>query len=127
MLLEKAGLIKLKSGVGIQATVFDIIDNPKNLQFRELEAAQIPRALPDVDAAAINTTYAVSAGLDPVNDPIYTEDKDSAYVNILAVKRERLNDPLLQELVKAYHSKEVADYVEEKYKGSLVLGFTVPQ
>ncbi|HPQ11329.1 MAG TPA: MetQ/NlpA family ABC transporter substrate-binding protein [Bacillota bacterium] len=120
-------MIKLKSGVGIQATVFDIIDNPKNLQFRELEAAQIPRALPDVDAAAINTTYAVSAGLDPVNDPIYTEDKDSAYVNILAVKRERLNDPLLQELVKAYHSKEVADYVEEKYKGSLVLGFTVPQ
>ena len=120
-------MIKLKSGVGIQATVFDIIDNPKNLQFRELEAAQIPRALPDVDAAAINTTYAVSAGLDPVNDPIYTEDKDSAYVNILAVKRERLNDPLLQELVKTYHSKEVADYVEEKYKGSLVLGFTVPQ
>lgn len=127
MLLEKAGLIKLTPGVGIEATVFDIVSNPKKLQFRELEAAQIPRVLPDVDAAAINTTYAVSAGLDPASDAIYTEDKDSAYVNILAVRKDDVNDPLLEELVKAYHSHEVADYIEEKYKGSLVLGFTVDE
>lgn len=125
MLLEKAGLIQLKSGVGIEATVFDITANPKRLQFKELEAAQLPRVLDDVDAAAINTTYAVSSGLDPLKDAIYTEDKDSAYVNILAVKKDRVNDPLLKELVEAYHSKEVAEFVEKKYAGSLVLGFDI--
>lgn len=124
MLLENAGLIKLKPGIGIEATVFDIASNPKKLQFVELEAAQLPRALPDVDIAAINTTYAVSAGLDPVKGPIYTENKDSAYVNIIAIRKND-NNPLFEELIKAYHSKEVADYVTSKYAGSLVLGFTV--
>jgi len=127
MLFEKAGLIKLKDGVGLEATLFDIVSNPKNLQFKELEAAQLPRVLPDVDIATINTTFAIQAGLDPLKDAIYSEDKDSLYVNIIAVRAKDVGNPLLKELVEAYHSKEVADYVNKKYAGSLVLGFTEPK
>lgn len=125
VLLEKAGLIKLRPGLGIQATVFDIIDNPKNLIIKELDAAQLPRALEDVDAAAINTNYAVEAGLNPVKDSIYLEGADSPYVNILAIRKGEENRPLLQELVKAYHSQQVVEFVNEKYKGSLIPGFEI--
>lgn len=126
MLFEKAGLIKLKEGIGLEATVYDIVENPKRLQFKELEAAQLPRVLPDVDVAAINTTYAIQAGLDPIKDAVYMEDKDSAYVNIIAVRKEDLDNLLLQELVRAYHSQEVADFVYSKFGNSLVLGFSLP-
>ena len=125
VLLEKAGLIKLRPGLGIQATVFDIIDNPKNLIIKELDAAQLPRTLADVGAAAINTNYAVEAGLNPVKDSIYLEGTDSPYVNILAIRRGEENRLLLQELVRAYHSQKVVDFVSEKYKGSLIPGFEI--
>lgn len=123
VLMEKAGLIKLKPGLGIKATVFDIVENPRNLIIKELDAAQLPRALEDVDIAAINTNYAIEAGLNPVRDSIYLEGTDSPYVNILAVRKGDENKPLLQALVNAYHSQRIIDFVTKKYEGSLIPGF----
>ncbi|MBO8127284.1 MAG: MetQ/NlpA family ABC transporter substrate-binding protein [Firmicutes bacterium] len=125
VLLEKAGLIKLRPGAGIEATVYDIVENPKNLVFKELDAALLPRALDDADAAAINTNYAVEAGLDPAKDPIYREGPDSPYVNIIAVRKGEEDRPIFKELVRAYHSQAVVDFVNKKYKGSLIPGFEV--
>lgn len=125
VLLEKAGLIKLRPGVGIKGTVYDIIENPRRLVIRELDAAQLPRALEDVDVAAINTNYAIEAGLNPVRDAIYLEGADSPYVNILAVRAGDENRPELQALVRAYHTQKIVDFVREKYEGSLIPGFEV--
>lgn len=125
VLLEKAGLIKLRPGVGVKATAFDIAQNPRDLVIKELDAAQLPRALEDVDAAAINTNYAIEAGLNPVRDSIYLEGSDSPYVNILAVRKGDESNPLLLALVRAYHSQEVIDFVTQKYDGSLIPGFEV--
>ena len=77
-LLEKAGLIKLKEGAGFKATLADVVDNPKHLQFKELEAAQLPRSIDDLDAATITMNYVMSAGLDPAKQGIFLEDKDAA-------------------------------------------------
>lgn len=123
VLLESAGLIKLTPGVGWKATVFDIVSNPQGLKIVELEAAQIPRALDDVDLAFINTNYAMSAGYIPGRDAVFMERADSPWVNIIAVKAGRENDPALLDLVAAYHSKTVVDYVAQKYEGSLFPGF----
>lgn len=86
LLLQQAGLLKLKDGVGVTAQVTDIVSNPKNLQIKELEAAQIPRSLKDVDLAAVNTNYALNAGLNPVKDAVLVESKDSPYANVIAVQ-----------------------------------------
>lgn len=123
VLLETAGLIKLQDGVGWKATVFDIVSNPLGLRIVELEAAQIPRALDDVDLAFINTNYAMEAGYVPARDAVFLERADSPWVNILAVKAGRENDPALLDLVEAYQSEAVVRYVESKYPGSLVPGF----
>jgi D-methionine transport system substrate-binding protein len=118
LLLEKAGLIGLKPNIGIQATVADIVDNPKNFNITELEAAQIPRSLEDIDCAAINTNYAMTAGLLPNKDAMVLEDADSPYANILAVQSAKKDSPAIQKLIKAYHSDEVKSFVEEHFKGS---------
>ena len=123
VLLESAGLLKLKPGVGWKATVSDIVSNPQGLKIVELEAAQIPRALDDVDLAFINTNYAMSAGYIPGRDAVFMEKADSPWVNIIAAKAEREKDPALLDLVAAYHSKAVVDYVAQKYAGSLFPGF----
>ncbi|HMM21780.1 MAG TPA: MetQ/NlpA family ABC transporter substrate-binding protein [Selenomonadales bacterium] len=120
LILEKANLIKLKPGAGIKATVADIADNPKNVNIKELDAAQIPRSLDDLDAAAINTNYAMVAGLVPTRDAIALEDADSPYANLIAVRTKDKDDPVFQKLLKAYRSPEVKQWVEEKYKGSFV-------
>ena len=85
LLLEENGYIKLKDGAGITATVLDIVENPKNIEFSEVEAAQLPNLLPDVDYAVINSNYAISAGLNPTKDALALEGSSSAYANILAV------------------------------------------
>ncbi|WP_169087462.1 MetQ/NlpA family ABC transporter substrate-binding protein [Paenibacillus sp. PL91] len=115
ILFENAGLIKLKEGVGIKATVRDIAENKLNLKFEELDAAFIPKALGDLTAAVINTNYAVEAGFVPTKDAIFIEPKDSPWVNIIAVRTEDKDKPIFQRLIKAYHSDQVKKFVEEKY------------
>ena len=118
MILEKAGLLKLKDNVGLNATVSDIKENPKHLQIKELEAAQVPLSLTDVEFAVINTNYAVSAGLVPTTDALALEDANSPYANILVIQSKDKDKPVYQKLIKAYHSDEVKKYVEEHFKGA---------
>ena len=122
-LLESAGLIRLKAGVGVSATVLDITTNVKRLRFRELEAAQLPRALADVDAAIINTNYALDAGLNPLKDALLLEDKRSPYANLLAAKPATLRNPDYLKLVKALQSPEVKAFILKKYSGAVVPAF----
>ncbi len=120
LLLEDNGIIDLTDGVGTKASVADIIDNPKNLQIVEIDAAQLPRALPDVDAAGINTNYAEQAGLDPVNDPILRESPKGPYVNVIAVRSEDKDAPWVKALVEAYHSDEIRDFVATTFNGAVL-------
>lgn len=120
LLLQKQGLITLKPNVGLTATPQDIVSNPKNLQIKELDAAQIPRSLDDVDAAAINTNYAMTAGLVPTKDALVLEDANSPYANVIAVRTQDKDNPAIQKLIKAYQSPEVKKFVEEHFKGSVV-------
>lgn len=123
LLLQKAGLLKLKDGVNEKATVQDIAENPHNFKFQEVEAAQVPRTLEDVDAAVINTNYAMQVNLVPTKDALFMEDNTSPYVNILAVRDGDENRPEIQALIKALQSKEVKDFINEKYKGAVVPAF----
>jgi len=123
MLLEKAGLLKLKEGVGIKATVQDIIENPRNLTIVETEAAMLPRSLEDVAIAVINSNFAMEAKLNPVKDAIFIEPKDSPYANIIAVRKGDEKRPEILKLVKALQSPEVKKFIEEQYKGAVVPAF----
>ncbi|NEW07562.1 MetQ/NlpA family ABC transporter substrate-binding protein [Paenibacillus sp. SYP-B3998] len=120
ILFERAGLIKLKEGVGVKATVRDIVENPKKLKFKELEAPFIPKALPDLAAAVINTNYAVDNGFVPTKDAIFLEPKDSPWVNVIAVRTADKDKPVFQRLIKAYHSDEVKKLVVDKYGSYIV-------
>ena len=120
LLLQDQGYIKLKDGAGITATVLDITENPKNIEFSEVEAAQLPNVLQDVDYAVINSNYAISAGLNPTKDALALEGSSSAYANILAVKEGNEENPLVKALIAALSSKQVADYIAEKYDGSVI-------
>lgn len=123
LLLQAQGLIKLKDPSDILATARDVSENPKNLRFRELEAATLPRVLPDVDIALINTNYALEAGLNPVNDALFLEGEDSPYANLVATTEAKKDDPAVQKLVKALQTDAVRDFIQEKYKGSIVTAF----
>ena len=120
LLLERQGLIELDPGAGITATVFDIISNPHNLQFSELEAAQLPRVLPDVDLAIINTNYALEAGLVPMTDALFIEDAESPYVNIVVVRTADVDREDLAKLSEALLTDKVRDFIIEQYKGAVV-------
>ena len=120
LLLQEKGYIKLKDGAGITATVNDIEENPHNIKFNELDAAQIPNVLKDVDYAVINSNFAISAGLNPVKDSLAIEGSSSAYSNILAVKEGTENSDSVKALKAALESKQVADYISEKYDGAVV-------
>ena len=119
-LLAANGIVKLREGAGVTAGVADIVDNPKKYRFVELDAAQLPRSLPDVDAAAVNNNYAVQAGLDPVRDAILKETADGPWVNILAVREEDKDKPWVATFVKAYQSEAVKKFIAEKFKGAYV-------
>jgi D-methionine transport system substrate-binding protein len=123
LLLQKEGLIKLKDAAGLTQTPRDIVDNPKSLKFVELDAAQLPRTLQDVDFAIINTNFALKASLDPLNGTLFAEDKDSPYANVLTVRPDNQNDPAIQELAKALNSPEVKKFLEDTYKGAIVPAF----
>lgn len=123
LLLEQEGLIKLNEGAGLTATVLDIAENPKNLTIQEVEAAQLPRILPDVDLAAINGNYALQSGLQ-VSDALAVEgsqsDAANAYVNVIAVKEGNELSEKTQALVKAITSDSVKAYIESTYNGAVV-------
>ena len=123
LLLAKAGVITLKDNNDIKATVQSIVENPKNIQFQEVDAAQLPRVLDDVDAAVINTNYAMQAGFVPEKDALMIEDSTSPYVNIVAVREGYENRPEIQALMKALRSDTVKKFIEEKYKGAVVPAF----
>ena len=120
LLLEEKGYIKLKDGAGITATINDIEENKKNIVFKEVEAAQLPNVLKDVDYAVINSNYAIEAKLNPVKDSLAIEGSSSAYSNILAVKEGEENSDKIKALKAALESKKVADFISEKYSGAVV-------
>ncbi|GAA4409764.1 MetQ/NlpA family ABC transporter substrate-binding protein [Quisquiliibacterium transsilvanicum] len=120
LVLQEKGLIKLRPEAGLKATPLDVISNPKKLRFVELDAAQLARALDDLDAAAINTNYALSAGLQPGKDSIAQEGAKSPYVNILVVREQDKDKPWVAKLVAAYHSDAVRQFVKTEFKGAVL-------
>jgi D-methionine transport system substrate-binding protein len=124
LLLQSAGLLKLKAEAGITATPLDIVENKLGLKFREIEAASLPRVLTDVDAAIINGNYAIPAGLKANQDGLFVEGADSPYVNVIAVKAGREQDAAIVALVKALQSQTIKDYVAKTYpNGEVVVVF----
>jgi len=122
-LLEKNGIIKLKEGAGINGTVKDVVENKKNVKFKEVEAAMLPRVLEEVDLALINTNYALEAKLVPTKDALFIEDKESPYANYLVARPDNKDSDAIQKLVKALNTPEVKKFIEEKYKGAIVPAF----
>ena len=120
LLLQDLGLLKLAEGTGLVPTVLDITENPKNFTFLELDAAQLPRALPDAAAAIINTNYALAAGLNPNDDTIAREKADSPYANVIVVRQGDESAPWLATLIEAYHSPEIKEFINEHYEGSVI-------
>jgi D-methionine transport system substrate-binding protein len=123
LVLQDKGLIKLKPDAGLKATPLDVIDNPRKLKFVELDAAQLPRSLDDLDASAINTNYALSAGLQPNKDAIAQEAAKSPYVNLIAVREQDKDKPWVAKLVKAYQSEEIRKFIQTEFKGAVLAGF----
>ena len=124
LLLQQEGILTLKDGAGIEATVYDIVDNPKNIQIIEMEAAQLTLSLGDVDLAVINGNYALADGLNPATDALAIEDAsgDAAqyFANLVGVKEGRQNDEAIKALVAALQSQEVKDFINGKYNGAVV-------
>ena len=123
LLLQQAGLITLKDGGSVKSSVADITGNPKNLEIRELEAAQIARSLNDVDVAAVNTNYAIPAGLNPQKDAVVVESIDSPYANVIAVRTDDVNNETYKKLLSIYQSEPVRKFIQEEFKGSIVPAF----
>ena len=123
LLMQKNGLIKLKDGAGLTATPRDIIENPKKIEIKELEAAMLPRQLAQFDFALINTNYALAAKLNPLKDALFIEDKESPYVNVLVARPDNVNSPAMKKLIAELSSPEMKKFIEEKYKGAIVPTF----
>ena len=123
LLLEHQGLIELREGAGLLATVRDIVGNPQNIKIVELDAAQLPRSLDDVDLAIINTTYASSINLTPERDGIFVEDKESPYVNLIVAREDNVQSINIQNFVKAYQTEDVYQAAKDIFKGGVVKGW----
>ena len=123
LLLETQGLIKLADSTNLSSTPNDIVENPKNLEFVEMEAAQIPSSLADVDLAVINSNYALGAGLNPTEDALVLESAVSPYVNVLVVKEGNEEAPAVLALIEALHSDTIRTYIEETYGGAVIPAF----
>lgn len=122
ILLQNEGYIKLRSKTDLAQTPRDVVKNPKNLRFQEVEAPQLPRILQDVDFAIINTNYALEGKLDPKN-ALFSEGKDSPYANVLTVRPDNKDSKAVKELVKALHSNDVKKFILDKYKGAILPAF----
>lgn len=123
ILLEANGLITLSEDSGLDATELDIVENPKNLKFKAIEAAQLPRVLQDIDAAVINGNFAIEAGLNPLADGLLIEGAESPYANILAVREGETDSAAIQALLSALQSEEIKTFIETTYEGSVVAAF----
>jgi len=123
LLLQEQGLIELEDPSNVLATSRDIINNPKKLKFKELEAAALPRILPDVDLALINTNYALEAGLNPLEDALFIEGAESPYANLVAVPVDEKDDPRFAALMESLQSPAVRQFIAEKYQGAIVPAF----
>lgn len=124
LLLEEAGLIKLSEDYDGNLDLNKIVENPKNIEFVEMVSAQTPRALPDVSASVINNGIAVDAGFNPTKDSIYLESETATpYVNIIAVRTEDKDNETLKRIAKLYQEDDVADFINEEYKGSMIPTF----
>jgi len=120
LVLAKEGVIKVKPEAGLKAGPADIIENPKNIQFSELDAAQLPRSLDDVDAAVINTNYAMEAGLHPKSDAIAIEGSESPYANLIVVRSADKDAPWVKTLVESYHDDSIKAFINDEFKGALI-------
>lgn len=119
LVLQAAKLIKLKDGVTVTASLFDVVDNPRKLKFVEIEAAQLPHSLADVDAAAVNSAYAIPAGLSPAKDALVLESKEAPFAAVvIAAREDNKNDPRIARFIKAYQSDEVKAFVAQKFPGA---------
>ena len=123
LLLEKEGYIKLDDPTNLKATEMNITENPHNFTFIPMEAPSIPRQYEGVDAAAINSNYAIDSGLNPVKDGLVIEDKENPYANIIAVRQGEENEEKFQKLLKAFQSEEVKKFIEERYQGAVIPAF----
>jgi D-methionine transport system substrate-binding protein len=123
VLLAANGAFRLREGADFRATVADVTENPKRIRIVELEAAQLPRALDEVEAATINTNFAIPAGLNPVRDSIALESSESPYANLIAVRRQDEQAPWVRRLVAAYQTQEVKDFVATTFQGAVVPAF----
>lgn len=122
VLLEKAGLLKLKEGVGFKATVNDVVENPHNLKFKELEAAQLPRSLDDVDLAVITMNYVMSSGMDVKKQGLFWEKDDEPLAVMVLAAREKDKDKAeYKKIAEIFHSEAVKKFIDEKFKGTIVL------
>jgi D-methionine transport system substrate-binding protein len=123
-LLQQAGLITLEDGAGVEATPADVADNPKNLKFKTIAPANLPRTLDDADLAVINGNYAIEAKLTPADDALVLESPDdNPYANLLVAKGSEVDDPRVQKLEELLHSPEVKQFIEDKYQGSVIPAF----
>ena len=120
LILAKEGLIKVNPEAGLKAGPADVTENPKNITFAELDAAQLPRSLDDVDAAVINTNYALEAGLHPKSDAIAIEGAESPYANLIVVRSADKDAPWVKTLVEAYHDDSIKTFINEEFKGALI-------
>lgn len=123
MVLEAAGLLKLKDGVGVTATERDIVKNDKNLKIQMMDAPMLPRSLEDLDVCVINSNYALEVNLNPVKDSIAMEPKDSPFANVLVVRAENKDKEAIKKLDTALQSPEVKKFLEDTYQGACVPAF----
>ncbi|HRO16270.1 MAG TPA: MetQ/NlpA family ABC transporter substrate-binding protein [Paracoccus sp. (in: a-proteobacteria)] len=123
LLLQDQGVITVKPDAGLTPSPLDVTGNPKKISFKELDAAQLPRALEDADAAVINTNFALAAGMNPKNDAIAMEKADGPYANVIAVRKGDENAAWLPTLIETYHSPEIRKFMEDKYQGAVIPAF----
>ena len=123
LLFQSLGLIELNAAKVLSVTTHDVTKNPKKLRLVELEASQLPRQLDELDAAAINANFAVEAGFVPVKDAIGLEPPNSYYVNVIAVRAENKDDPVLAKFIKLYRSPEIKAFIESRFKGSTIVSW----
>jgi D-methionine transport system substrate-binding protein len=123
VLLASNGAFRLRDGADFRATVADIAENPRRLRVVELEAAQLPRVLDEVEAAAINSNFAIQAQLNPVRDSIAIESADSPYANLIAVREQDRNAAWVRRLIAAYQNQEIKDFVATTFQGAVVPAF----
>lgn len=123
LLLQEYGIIKIDESAGFTATEKDIIDNPKDLKIKAVEAAQLPRVLADVTVAVINGNYAIESGLNPIEDSLIIENANSPYVNIVTTIKDKENDPRFEILFKHLYSDKVKNFITDTYDGGVVPAF----